>query len=125
MDTVTGHSLTSHQMVTFDFSLILERVHGIFGPKMERARARVIIEGCVQGVFFRHHTQEMAHRLGLSGWVKNRSDGTVEALFDGERGRIDQIIAWCHRGPSQSWVKKVTVEWEVPSGDFQGFVITY
>jgi len=105
--------------------LILERVHGIFGLKMERARARVIIEGRVQGVFFRQHTQEMAHRLGLTGWVKNRNDGTVEALFDGERGRIDQVIQWCHRGPSQAWVKKVTVEWEVPSGDFQDFSIAY
>jgi len=112
-------------MVTFNFSLISGGVHGIFGLKMERARARVIIEGRVQGVFFRQHTQEMAHDLGLTGWVKNRSDGTVEALFHGERGRIDQIIQWCHRGPSQARVKKVTVEWEVPSGDFQDFLITY
>jgi acylphosphatase len=105
--------------------LILERLHGIFGLKMERARARVFIEGHVQGVFFRHHTREMAHRLGLTGWVKNRSDGNVEALFDGERDRIDKIIRWCHRGPSEASVTRVTVEWEVPSGDFQDFTITY
>jgi acylphosphatase len=92
---------------------------------MEKARARVSIEGRVQGVFFRHHTQEVAQRLGLTGWVKNRNDGTVEALFEGEKGRIDQVIQWCHRGPSQAWVKKVTVEWEVPSEDFQDFLITY
>jgi acylphosphatase len=92
---------------------------------MERARARVIIEGRVQGVFFRQHTQEMAHRLRLNGWVRNRSDGTVEALFEGEKERVDQILQWCHRGPSQAWVREVTVEWEAPSGEFQDFSITY
>ncbi len=92
---------------------------------MEMVRARVIIEGRVQGVFFRQHTQEMAHRLRVNGWVRNRSDGTVEALFEGEKDRVDQIIRWCHRGPSQAWVKEVTVEWEAPSGEFENFSIAY
>ena len=54
---------------------------------MENVRAHLIIEGRVQGVFFRHHTQEMAVRLGLKGWVKNRQDGSVEAVFEGDRKR--------------------------------------
>ncbi|MCJ7803146.1 MAG: acylphosphatase, partial [Desulfobacterales bacterium] len=64
---------------------------------MEKVRVRVIIEGRVQGVFFRHHTQEMAFKLGVKGWVKNRRDGRVEALFEGDQEWVDQIIQWCHR----------------------------
>jgi len=92
---------------------------------MEKVRARVIIEGRVQGVFFRHHTQEMASKLSLQGWVRNRGDGTVEAVFEGDRDRVGQIIQWCHRGPSQAWVKKVDVAWETYLGEFDGFSVTY
>ena len=92
---------------------------------MEKVRARVIIEGRVQGVFFRHHTQEMASRLGLKGWVKNRRDGSVEAIFEGDRDRVDQIIEWCHRGPSGAGVKNVSVTWENDTGEFEDFFVTY
>ncbi len=92
---------------------------------MEKARARVIIEGRVQGVFFRHHTQEMAFRLGVKGWVKNRRDGNVEAVFEGDQERVDQIIQWCHRGPSEARVTKVRVNWEIYSGEFEDFSVTY
>ena len=54
---------------------------------MEKTRVRVIIEGRVQGVFFRHHTQEMAYKLGVKGWVRNRREGSVEALFEGDKKR--------------------------------------
>ncbi len=92
---------------------------------MEKVRARVIIEGRVQGVFFRHHTQEMASRLDLKGWVKNRRDGSVEAVFEGARDRVDQIIEWCHRGPSEAGVKNVSVTWENYTGEFEDFFVTY
>jgi acylphosphatase len=92
---------------------------------MERVRARVIIEGRVQGVFFRHHTQEMAFRLGVKGWVKNRRDGSVEAVFEGDRERVDPIIQWCHRGPSEAMVKNVSVTWESYTGEFDDFFVTY
>ena len=92
---------------------------------MEKVRARVIIEGRVQGVFFRHHTQEMAFRLGVKGWVKNRRDGSVEAVFEGDRDRVDQIIQWCHRGPSEARVKNVSVTWENYTGEFDDFFVTY
>ncbi len=92
---------------------------------MEKARARVIIEGRVQGVFFRHHTQEIASKLGVMGWVKNRRDGSVEAVFEGERGRVDQIIQWCHRGPSEARVTKVDSTWENYTGEFEDFSVTY
>jgi acylphosphatase len=92
---------------------------------MEKARARVIVEGWVQGVFFRHHTQATALRLGVNGWVKNRRDGSVEAVFEGDREKVDQIIQWCHRGPSEARVQNVSVVWEEYTGDFEDFSVTY
>ena len=92
---------------------------------MEKVRARVIIEGRVQGVFFRHHTEEAALRLGVKGWVKNRRDGRVEAVFEGDQERVEQIIQWCHQGPSEAKVTKVHVNWEDYTGEFEGFSVTY
>ena len=92
---------------------------------MDKVRAHVIVEGRVQGVFFRHHTQETAFRLGLKGWVKNRRDGTVEALFEGDKDKVDEIIQWCHRGPSAASVENVHVAWERYTGDCDDFSVTY
>ena len=92
---------------------------------MEKVRTRVIIEGRAQGVFFRHHTQETAFRLGVKGWVKNRRDGRVEAIFEGDKDRVDQIIQWCHRGPPEARVTEVHLNWEIYAGEFEDFSITY
>ena len=92
---------------------------------MEKVRARVIIEGRVQGVFFRSHTQEMAYKLGVKGWVRNRREGSVEALFEGDKEEIDQIIQWCHRGPSEARVMNVHAAWENYTGEFEDFSINY
>ncbi|MGQ9508009.1 MAG: acylphosphatase [Thermodesulfobacteriota bacterium] len=92
---------------------------------MEKIRARVLIEGRVQGVFFRYHTQEKAYQLGIKGWVKNRRDGRVEALFEGEKDRVDKMIQWCHHGPAEARVTGVRVNWEEYTGEFQDFSITY
>lgn len=95
------------------------------GVIMEQVRARAIIEGRVQGVFFRHHTQEMAFQLGVKGWVKNRRDGSVEAVFEGDRDRVDRIIQWVHRGPSEARVTNVSVIWENYTGEFEDFFVTH
>ena len=92
---------------------------------MEKVRARVIVEGRVQGVFFRNHTKETASRLGVSGWVKNRRDGCVEAVFEGDREKVDQIIQWCHQGPSGARVRNVSVTWGNYTGEFENFNVTY
>lgn len=92
---------------------------------MEKGRAHVIIEGRVQGVFFRYHTQEMAIRLGLKGWVKNRRDGRVEALFEGDKEKVDQMVQWCERGPSEARVTKVLLNWEDHTGEVDDFTINY
>ena len=92
---------------------------------MDHVRARVIVEGRVQGVFFRYHTQAMAFKLGVKGWVKNRSDGSVEALFEGNREKVDQIIQWCRQGPSEAKVTNVRTSWEDFRGEFEDFSINY
>jgi acylphosphatase len=75
------------------------------------ARARVVIRGRVQGVFFRAEAAERARSLGLAGWVRNNRDGTVEAVFQGDRDRIESMVAWCRRGPAAASVEDVEVEW--------------
>lgn len=92
---------------------------------MDKVRAHVIIEGRVQGVFFRSSTQDEAIRLGVTGWVKNRRDGKVEAVFEGQRDRVEEIIRWCHVGPPWAKVKKVDVTWEAHKGEFKRFSVTY
>lgn len=87
---------------------------------MTGARARVVIRGRVQGVFFRVETRDRARSLGLAGWVRNNPDGTVEAVFEGERDRVDSILVWCRRGPSGAHVEDVEVEWVEPR-DERGF----
>jgi acylphosphatase len=92
---------------------------------MEKVRAHVIIEGRVQGVFFRQHTEDLALRLGVKGWVKNRRDGCVEAVFEGDQDKVDQIIQWCHRGPLEARVMRVHLNWEDYTGEFEDFAINY
>jgi acylphosphatase len=87
---------------------------------VSEARARVVVRGRVQGVFYRVETRERARSLGISGWVRNAPDGSVEAVFEGERERIDSLIAWCSRGPSLARVEDVQVEWSEPVGE-EGF----
>jgi acylphosphatase len=92
---------------------------------MEKGRAHVMIEGRVQGVFFRHHTQEMAFKLRVKGWVRNRRDGTVEAVFEGDMERVNEIIEWCHHGPPAAKVIKVHRAWEEYTGEFEDFSVNY
>jgi acylphosphatase len=84
------------------------------------ARARVVIRGRVQGVFFRVETAERARSLGLNGWVRNNRDGTVEAVFQGDRDRVESMLAWCRRGPAAASVENVEVEWTA-TRDERGF----
>jgi acylphosphatase len=72
--------------------------------------AKLKIHGRVQGVFFRQSTREKARELGLSGWVKNMPDGTVEALAAGPENVVNELIAWCEQGPAYARVDKVDVQ---------------
>lgn len=91
----------------------------------QKVRARVVIAGRVQGVFFRYNTREMANLLHVFGWVKNRWDGKVEAVFEGERERVEEMIEWCHKGPPGAYVHRVDIEWGEYLGEFDQFSIVY
>ncbi len=95
------------------------------GKNREAARARVAIEGMVQGVGFRAHTVRQAERRGLSGWVRNLDDGSVEAVFEGRREAVEDMIAWCRQGPPYARVDGVEVSWEKHTGDSRGFGVRY
>ena len=85
-------------------------------------RARVRIHGRVQGVFFRAETRSRARSLGLSGWVRNCRDGSVEAVFEGEAERVESMVDWCRRGPSGASVERIDLGWEEPAGE-DGFTV--
>ena len=80
----------------------------------------VIVEGRVQGVGFRAHVEHEAKERGLRGWVRNRSDGSVEAVFSGEEEDVQSMIVACHRGPRMSLVREVKSE-PHPLGDWRAF----
>ncbi|MEJ2169806.1 MAG: acylphosphatase [Desulfobacterales bacterium] len=90
-----------------------------------KVSTHVIISGRVQGVFFRAETQRVAERFGVVGWVRNRPDGTVEAVFEGEQRAIDAVLGWCNEGPHLAAVDKVKVKWQDYTGRFKSFDITY
>jgi acylphosphatase len=89
-----------------------------------QARARILISGLVQGVFFRREITDLARRLGLSGWVRNLPDGRVEATAEGEKSKLDELIRFCQVGPAGARVNKVDVEWSDNRGEFNRFKIT-
>jgi acylphosphatase len=83
----------------------------------------LIIHGRVQGVFYRDSMRREAQRLGISGWVRNCGDGTVEAMVQGNTADVDTIVRWARRGPEHARVDKLDME--TASGDFSGFEILY
>lgn len=79
-------------------------------------RTRVIVHGAVQGVFFRDTCRRIAEQNGVSGWVRNLADGSVEAVFEGESDAIHQMVEWCRTGPPLANVEKVEEHTEAPEG---------
>lgn len=90
-----------------------------------KARAHVYVSGYVQGVWFRSYTQEMAERSGVCGWVRNLPDGRVEAVFEGEKENVEEMVKFCRRGPPGAQVEDVEVKWEQYKGEFSVFGIRY
>ncbi len=88
-------------------------------------RAHVIIHGRVQGVFFRMETQKAARQYGVTGWVRNLPDGTVEAVVEGPPGAVASLLEWCGRGPRHSRVDKLDITWEPFEGEYDSFEVTY
>ena len=91
----------------------------------EDVRARVIVSGLVQGVFYRASARDEARRLGLKGWVMNRRDGKVEAVAEGPRRKLETFIEWCRQGPVYARVADVSTEWSEATGEFRDFGVKY
>ncbi len=89
---------------------------------MTPVRARVLVSGRVQGVWFRASTADTSRQLGLAGWVRNLPDGRVEAVFEGPGPAVEAAIAWCGKGPPAARVVGCAVSWEEPRGE-EGFAV--
>lgn len=88
-------------------------------------RVHLIISGNVQGVGFRAWIRGVARELGLVGWVKNREDGAVEVVAEGEKKNLEELVKRCHHGPDVVWVENVEVTWEEPTDEFVEFEVVY
>ena len=88
---------------------------------MHMRRVRLTASGVVQGVFFRASTRDEAARLGLTGWVRNAADGSVEAEVQGDDGAVEAMIAFCRQGPGHSRVEELQVEDIATEATEQGF----
>jgi acylphosphatase len=88
---------------------------------MERSAVHLVVVGRVQGVAFRVYAIDEATRLGLSGWIRNRHDGTVEARAEGTPEAVKAFVTWCHRGPPAARVEEIQVTAESPTGLDRGF----
>lgn len=88
-------------------------------------RARILVSGRVQGVFYRDNTQRWASSKGLTGWVRNLPDGRVEALVEGDKESIQTLIGQMREGPPMARIENIEVGWEEFKGEFPDFRITW
>lgn len=84
----------------------------------------MVVSGKVQGVFFRQRTIRLARSLGCAGWVMNRPDGRLEAVFEGPEDAVERLVAWCKEGPELAAVEEVEVVEEEPEG-LEGFDVRH
>ena len=90
---------------------------------MAQKRIQLIVRGRVQGVFFRASTQREARRLGITGWVRNRNDGSVEMLAEGDEDAVKELASWANHGPSAARVDSVDIRLRCYTGEFSEFAI--
>ena len=91
------------------------------GQKTDLVRVHVWVSGRVQGVGFRAHVEYYARKIGVTGWVRNVGYDTVEAVAEGERGKVDSFVQMVKQGPGGSRVDESRVEGENPTGEFVEF----
>ena len=92
---------------------------------LEGVRARAIVTGIVQGVSFRWWTRREAETIGVTGWVRNLDDGSVEVVAEGPRPLVEKLISACRRGPYGARVEDVEVSWHPFTGEYAGFAIAH
>ena len=88
-------------------------------------RAHVIFAGRVQGVWFRANTHGKASELGITGWVRNLQDGSVEAIFEGSEKLVTEAIQWCKTSQPHARIDSADISWEKYTGEFHGFEIKH
>jgi len=86
-------------------------------------RIHLIISGSVQGVFYRHNTNQVANRLGLKGFVRNLPNGNVEVIAEGNEEKLNELIEFCKKGPESAHVDNIKIEYEKPTKEFNTFSI--
>lgn len=91
---------------------------------MGQKRIQLVIRGQVQGVYFRASAQREARQLGLTGWVRNRPDGAVEIIAEGEEDQVKDLLNWSQRGPATARVDMVETRWRSYTGEFAEFKIS-
>ncbi len=90
---------------------------------MAQKRIHLVVRGRVQGVYFCASAVREAKRLGLTGWVKDRADGAVEVVAEGEEDQVKDFLGWAQHGPATARVDKVDTRWRSYTGEFAGFEI--
>ena len=95
------------------------------GQATTDVRLHAIVHGRVQGVSFRYYTQRRAGELGLTGYVRNLWDRTVEVVAEGPRPKVDELLAFLRVGPRSAFVTEVTMRWSAATGEFNRFEVRY
>jgi acylphosphatase len=86
-------------------------------------RIHILAKGAVQGVYYRYNTLKKAEEYHLTGWVRNKVDGSVEIVCEGAKEDINNLVQWCKKGPERAHVSEVETEWEEYTGEFNVFEI--
>ena len=90
---------------------------------MTLCRAVVRVTGRVQGVWFRQSTKQTAEKFGVTGWVRNNPDQSVEAVFEGSKEAVQAVIDWCRYGPELARVDNLSSEWQTATSEFDTFKV--
>src|SRR5574341_2159455 len=88
-----------------------------------KTRVHILVSGKVQGVFFRKSTKNKAQELDITGWVRNLDDGRVEAVFEGEKEKVEKMVEWARKGPDYAEVKDIKIMRGEYKGEFRGFTV--
>jgi acylphosphatase len=90
-----------------------------------KIRAHIVVKGKVQGVYFRQNAQRICKEYGVTGWVLNVDDGSVEAILEGDKNSVEDAISWFKVGPPNAHVETIGLNYDRYSGDFKDFTISY
>jgi acylphosphatase len=93
--------------------------------KQIKVRVHIIVRGKVQGVYFRQNAQRVCNGYGVTGWVRNLEDGSVETILEGDKNFVEDAISWFKMGPPSAHVEKIELRYDRYSGEFQDFKINY